>query len=177
MNEHHNTRKINSRARGPPDRWLGHPRVELRFARGWRCRTGKSFASLEGRSPPRVRFHLARGLGTPSSGIPPRSGAGRPLERGLVSIESRARPRADFRLARGYHGPTASIPIPPTGGFNALTFAGARVKDESMPRCAWESRPGTAPPTPPVRPSPHCATLCGMASNNPVALCHPLPYD
>jgi hypothetical protein len=22
----------------------------------------------------------------------------------------------------------------------------------------------------------HCAMLCGMASNNPVALCHPLPY-
>jgi hypothetical protein len=22
----------------------------------------------------------------------------------------------------------------------------------------------------------HCATLCGMVSNNPVALCHPLPY-
>jgi hypothetical protein len=22
-----------------------------------------------------------------------------------------------------------------------------------------------------------CATLCSMASNNPVALCHPLPYD
>jgi hypothetical protein len=40
-----------------------------------------------------------------------------------------------------------------------------------MPRRAWESRPGTAPPTP-----RRCATLCGMVSNNPVALFHPLPY-
>jgi hypothetical protein len=49
--------------------------------------------------------------------------------------------------------------------------------DESLPRRAWESRPDTAPPTPPMRPSLHCETLCGMASNNLVALCHPLPYD
>jgi hypothetical protein len=28
------------------------------------------------------------------------------------------------------------------------------VKDESTPRYAWESHPGTVPPTPPVRPSP-----------------------
>jgi hypothetical protein len=40
-----------------------------------------------------------------------------------------------------------------------------------MPRCVWKSRPGTTPPTP-----RHCATLCGVVSNNPVALCHPLPY-
>jgi hypothetical protein len=40
-----------------------------------------------------------------------------------------------------------------------------------MPRRAWESRPGTAPPTP-----RRCATLCSVVSNNPVALCHPLPY-
>jgi hypothetical protein len=114
MNEPNNTHKANSRARGPPDKRPGHPRTELRFARGWRCRPGKSFTSLEGRSPPRVRFRLARGLGTPSSGIPPRSGAGRPLERGLVSIESRALPRADFCLAQGYcrmdfPGPTTSV--------------------------------------------------------------------
>jgi hypothetical protein len=148
VNEPHNTRKINSRAHGPPDRRPGHPRAGLRIARGWRCRTGKSFTSLEGGSPPRVRFCLTRGLGTPSSGILPRSGARRPLERGPVSIKSRAPPRVDFRLARGYHGPTASIPAPPTGGFNALTFAGAWVKDESTLRRAWESRPGTAPQLP-----------------------------
>jgi hypothetical protein len=35
-----------------------------------------------------------------------------------------------------------------------MTFAGTQVKDEPTPRRAWESRPGTAPPTPPVRPSP-----------------------
>jgi hypothetical protein len=132
---------------------------------------GRNSASLEGggaalvkassrsrAGPPRVRLRLTRGLGTPSSGIPPRSGAGCPLEQGPVSIESRAPPRADFRLARGYHGPTASIPVPLTGGFNALTFACVRVKDESMPRRAWESRPGTALSTPPARPS---LPLCG----------------
>jgi hypothetical protein len=48
----------------------------------------------------------------------------------------------------------ASIPTPPTGEFNALTFVGAQVKDESMPRRAWELRPGTVPPTPPVSLSP-----------------------
>jgi hypothetical protein len=41
-----------------------------------------------------------------------------------------------------------------------------------MPRRAWESHPGTAPPTP-----RRCATLCGMVSSLPVALYHPLPYD
>jgi hypothetical protein len=40
-----------------------------------------------------------------------------------------------------------------------------------MPRRAWESRPGTALPTPRRR-----TTLCGMVSNNPAALYHPLPY-
>jgi hypothetical protein len=69
--------------------------------------------------------------------------------------------------------PTTSIPAPPTGAFNVLTFAAAQVKDESTPRRAWESRLGTVPPTPPAC---HCAMLCDMASNNPVALCHPLPY-
>jgi hypothetical protein len=63
-------------------------------------------------------------------------------------------PRARFRFARGPQGPAASIPSPPTGAFNALTFAGAQVKDESTPRLTWESRPGTVPPTLPVRPSP-----------------------
>jgi hypothetical protein len=63
-------------------------------------------------------------------------------------------PRARFRLARGPHGPTASLPASPIGAFNALTFAGAQVKDESTPRRAWASRPVTVPPTPPVRPSP-----------------------
>jgi hypothetical protein len=101
-----------------------------------------------------VRLCLARGSVAPSSGIPPRSGAERPLERGPVSIESRAPPRASLCLACGHHGPAASIPAPPAGAFNALTFAGAQVKGESTPLRAWESHPGTAPPTPLVRPSP-----------------------
>jgi hypothetical protein len=109
--------------------------------------------SLESRSPPQVRLRLARGLDDPSSGIPPRSRAKHPLERGPVSIESRVPPRASFRLARGRHGLAASIPTPPTGAFNALTFAGAQVKGESTSLRALESCPGTAPPTPVVRPS------------------------
>jgi hypothetical protein len=101
-----------------------------------------------------VRLCLARGLDVPSGEVPPRSGAGRPLERGPVSIESQAPPRASFRLARGYHGPAASIPAPPEGAFNALTFVGVQVKGESAPLRAWESCPGTAPPTILARPSP-----------------------
>jgi hypothetical protein len=134
-----------------------------------------NFASLEGRFPPRVRFRLARGpvapsgeapprsgAGRPPSEVSPRSGAGRPLERGPVSIESQATPRASFSLARGYHGPAASIPAPPAGAFNALTFAGVQVKGESALLRAWESRPGTAPPTLLARPSP---PLCDTVWN------------
>jgi hypothetical protein len=42
-----NTRKINPWAHGPPDSRPSHPRAELCFARGARCRTG--------RTPPRSR--------------------------------------------------------------------------------------------------------------------------
>jgi hypothetical protein len=123
-----------------------------------------------------VRFRLARGSDVPSSGIPPHSGARRPLERGPVSIESRAPPRASFRLVRGHHGPAASIPAPPVGAFNALTFAGARVKGESTPLRTWESRPGTTPPTPLARSSSPLCNAVRRVSNNPVARCHPLLY-
>jgi hypothetical protein len=97
-------------------------------------------SSLEGWSPPWVGFRLARGPVAP-------------LGRGPASPEGWTPPRARFLLARGPHGPAASIPTPPIGAFNALTFASAQVKDESTPRRAWESHPGTALPTPPVRPS------------------------
>jgi hypothetical protein len=112
-------------------------------------------ASLEGWWPPRVRFCLARGLDAPSSGILPRLGAKHPLERGPVSIESRTPPRVRFRLTRGPHGPATSIPAPPTGAFNAPTFAGAQAKDESTPlarlgitpRCYSANSRGEAIPT------------------------------
>jgi hypothetical protein len=110
-----------------------------------------------------VRFRLARGQDTP-------------LAQGPVSIESQAPPRASSRLARGHHGPAVSIPAPPAGAFNTLTSAGARVKGESTPLRAWESCPGTALPTPWQGHPRHCATPCGMVSNNLVVLCHPLPY-
>jgi hypothetical protein len=45
-----------------------------------------------------------------------------------------------------------------------------------MPLRAWESCPGTAPPTPVARPSPPLCDLCGVVSNRPAALYHPLPY-
>jgi hypothetical protein len=136
---------------------------------------GQNSASLEGRSPPRVRFRLARGSDAPSSGIPPRSGAGRPLERGPVSIESQAPPRASIRPARGHHGPAASIPVPPVGAFNALTFAGAQVKDESTPLRAWESRPSTAPPTPLARPTPPLCNAVRPGQQQPCGTVPPTP--
>jgi hypothetical protein len=135
-----------------------------------------NFASLVGRPPPRVRNRLARGSDAPSSGTPPRSGAGRPLARGPISIESRAPPRASFRLARGHHGSAASIPAPPAGAFNALTSAGVQVKGKSMPLRAWNHAPALLRQLPWRGYPRHCAMLCGMVSNNLVALCHPLPY-
>jgi hypothetical protein len=140
---------------------------------------GRNSAPLKGCGAAPVQLCLARGLVTPSSEVPPHSRDGRPLERdyaslggwtpplarGPASIESRAPPRASFRLARGGHGPVSSIPAPPAGAFNALTSTG-----ESTPLHAWESS-GTTPPTP-----RHCATVCGMVSNHPAALYHPLLY-
>jgi hypothetical protein len=134
-----------------------------------------NFASLEDRSPPRVKFRLARGSDAPSSGISPRSGAGRPLTRGPVSIESRAPPRVSFRLARGHHRPAASTPAPPAGAFNTLTFAGAQVKGESTPLHAWESRPGTAPPTPVARPSPPLCDAVRHGQQQPRGTMPPTP--
>jgi hypothetical protein len=93
----------------------------------------------------------------PSREAPSRSRAKRPLEQVSVSLE-------------GITG-RPPIPAPPAGAFNALTPAGIRVKGESTPLCASESCPATAPLT-----SRHCATLCGMVSNRPEALCHPLLY-
>jgi hypothetical protein len=132
-------------------------------------------ASIEGRPPPRVRFRLARGSVAPSGGIPPHSGAGRPLERGPVSIESRVPPRASIRLARGHHRPAASILALPAGAFNALTFAGAQVKDESTPLRAWESCPGTAPPTPMARPSPPLCIAVRQGQQQPRGTVPPTP--
>jgi hypothetical protein len=129
-----------------------------------------------GQSPPRVK-------------VPSRSRVGRPLERdstslggwtphlaqGPVSIESRAPPRASFRLARGHHGPAASIPAPPAGAFNALTSAGAQVKGESTPLRTWESYPGTAPPTPMVRPSPPLCDVVRHGQQQPRGTVAPTP--
>jgi hypothetical protein len=122
-----------------------------------------------------VRFRLVRGSVAPSGGIPPRSGAGHPLERGPVSIESRAPPRANLRLTRGYHGPAVSIPAPPAGAFNALTFAGAQVKDESTPLRPQKSHPGTAPPTPLARTSPPLCDAVRRGQQQPHGTVPPTP--
>jgi hypothetical protein len=127
---------------------------------------GRNSASLEGHDTALATLRLARGLVTPSGEVPSRSGAGRPLEWGPLewgsaSLEGRSPPRARSCLARGWtppwarfrltwgpHGPATFTPAPPTGAFNALTFAGAQVKGESAPRRTWESRPGAVPPNP-----------------------------
>jgi hypothetical protein len=72
--------------------------------------------------------------------------------------------------------PAASVPAPPGGAFNELTFAGA--KSNANPR---RYAPGNHAPALlrqlPWRGHPcHCATLCGVVSNRPAALYHPLPY-
>jgi hypothetical protein len=149
---------------------------------------GRNSASLEGYGAAPVQLYLARGPVAPSGEVPPRSrvgrpldrdfaslGAGRPLERGPVSIESQAPPRASLRPARGHHGPATSIPTPPAGAFNALTFAGAQVKDESTPLRAWESRPGTAPPTPLARPSPPLCNTMRRGQQQPRGTMPPTP--
>jgi hypothetical protein len=142
-----------------------------------------------GQSPPQVRFRLAQGSDAPSSGTPPRSGVGHPLERDSASlgdwtppwreVPSRSRaerpPRANFCLTRGYHGPAASIPAPPAGAFNALTFIGVQVKGESAPLRAWESCPGTAPPTPAERPSPPLCDTMRHGQQQPRGTVPPTP--
>jgi hypothetical protein len=96
--------------------------------------------------------------------------------RGLASVEGRAPPRASFRLARGVHVPAASIPAPLGGAFNARTFAGAKSKANPRHCAPWNHAP-TLLCQLPWRGHPcHCATLCGVASNHPAALYHPLPY-
>jgi hypothetical protein len=119
-----------------------------------------NFASLVGRSPPRVRFRLAQGSDAPSSGTPPRSGAGRPPSREAPSQSRAERPLE--RVSVSLEGTTSPPPpyLPSAGAFNALTFAGAQVKGESTPLRAWESCPVTALPTPVARPSP---LLCDAA--------------
>jgi hypothetical protein len=106
---------------GTPLRWERHYTGKLPS----RSRVGRLLergsASLEGWMPPRVRFRLAR---EPVA----------PLESGSTSLGGWTPPRARFCLARGPCGLVASAPAPQTGAFNALTFSGAQVKDESTPR-------------------------------------------
>jgi hypothetical protein len=151
------------RARPRLDREPSAPSSDFPSCSRAGCPLGRGSASLGGWTPPRVRFRLARGLDAP-------------LGRSPVSIESQEPPRASSRLARGHHGPAASICASPAGAFNALTSAGAQVKGESTPLRAWESCPGTAPPTPVARPSPPLCDAVRHGQHNPVALCHPLPY-
>jgi hypothetical protein len=90
-------------------------------------------ASIEGRSPPRVRFRHTREPSAPSS---------QSLSHSRVS-----------RACRLHTAPLA-------GAFNAPAIAGAQVKDVSTPLRAWESHPDTAPPTPLARPSlPLCRAV------------------
>jgi hypothetical protein len=149
---------------------------------------GRNTALLEGYDAAPVQLHLARGPVAPSGEFPPRSRVGRP-------------PRAGFRLARGLDAPGArprldrepSAPsskfssrsrasrarrlhtCSPAGAFNALTFAGVQVKDESTPLRAWESRPGTAPPTPLARPFPPLCNAVRQGQQQPRGTVPPTP--
>jgi hypothetical protein len=128
---------------------------------------GRNSASLEGGDATLVKLRLTRGPVAPREKVPPRSRAGHPSEGDSTSLGGWTPPRARSRLDQELSAPLSRFPsrsrasrarrlhtCSPDWEFNSLTFAGARVKDESMPRCAWGSRPGTAQPTPPVRPSP-----------------------
>jgi hypothetical protein len=132
---------------------------------------GRNSASLHGHNTVLTTLHLARGLDAPSGETPPRSRAGRPLGRDSASLEGWTPPRVSLRLPRGMDAPSSETPPrsrlsracrshthSPTGTFNALTHAGAQVKDESAPcrpfDTAWVSYPDAVPSTLPVRPSP-----------------------
>jgi hypothetical protein len=150
---------------------------------------GRNSASLEGHGAAPVQLRLARGPVAPSGEVPSHSRVGCPLEQDSaslggwtpplaqapVSTESQAPPRAGFRLARGRHGPAASIPAPPAGAFNALTSAGVQVKGESTPLRAWESCPGTAPPTIVARPSPPLCDVVRHGQQQPRGTVPPTP--
>jgi hypothetical protein len=137
--------------------------------------------SINRPSHPRAGLRSARGVRHRLGTNPPRSWVDRTLEWGSVSLEGRTAlerdsaslegwtppPRARPRLDQEPNAPSsefpsrerasrAAIPIsaPPAGAFNALTPAGIQVKGESTPLRAWESCPGTTPPTPVARPSP-----------------------
>jgi hypothetical protein len=56
-----------------------------------------------------------------------------------------------------------------------MTFAGAQVKDESTPLRVWESRPGTAPPTPLARPSPPLCNVVRRGQQQPRGTVPPTP--
>jgi hypothetical protein len=118
-----------------------HPRAELSSARGVRLAPLQIHHARGSVPPPRVRFHLARGLDASSSGTPPRSGAERPLER--VSIS----------LGGGRHRP---ILAPPAGAFNDLTPQVCTTTPTRLgitpQRCSTDSLGETIPAT--VR---HCA--------------------
>jgi hypothetical protein len=145
-------------------------------SRGTTLRQYKS-ASLGGRSPPRVRFRLARGSDDPRARTPPRSGAGHPLSR-----EAPPRSRAERPLKRvsisleGVHRPAASMPAPPAGAFNALTLACIKSKVNPRHHAPENHAPALLRQLPWRGHPRHCVTLCGVVSNRPAALYHPLPY-
>jgi hypothetical protein len=137
--------------------------VKLRLAQGPVPPSGEGSASFEGWAPLRVGFRLARGLDAPSSEVPSRSRAERPLERISVSLE-------------GITGPPPPYLLPRPGN---LMHWHLQAPGSKMNPC--HDTPGDHAPALlrqlPRRGDPrHCATLCGVASNYPMALCRPLSY-
>jgi hypothetical protein len=94
-----------------------------------------------GWTPPRAGLCLARGLDAPSRARPH---LGR--ESSTPSSESPSRSRGSQALR--LH--TCS----PGRGIQCTDICRRQVKGESIPLRAWESCPGTAPPTPVAQPSP-----------------------
>jgi hypothetical protein len=129
-----------------------------------------------GWSPPRERFRLTLGSDDPRAGLR--------LARGLDAA-SRARPclgrepsapSSEFPSPRGVNRLAASILAPPAGAFNALTFAGAKSKTNPRHYAPGNHAPALLRQLPWRSHPRHCATLCGVVSNRPAGLYHPLPY-
>jgi hypothetical protein len=128
-----------------------------------------------------VKPHLARGLGTPSSGVPPRLGAGHPLERGSASLEGGTPPRARARLDRELNAPSSkALSRSRTSRARRLYTCspGKSILCTDTRRCSGQRRihATTCLGITPQHCSADSPPLCGMVSNHFVALYHPLPY-
>jgi hypothetical protein len=151
----------------------------------------RNSASLEGGDAALVKLRLARGPVAPSSEVPPRSRAWRPFERDSASLggwtppssEVSSRSRAERPLERisvsleGITGPPPPYMLPRQEGLMHRHSQAPRSKANPRHDALGNHAPTLLRQLLRRGHPRHCVTLCHMASNNPVALCHPLPYD